>query len=48
MNIRDGNHDATAGTPGHDEALLEVFGRATVLRLEVRLPRVARRDRDLV
>ena len=43
-----GNHEATAETPGDDEALLEVHGRATVLRLEVRLPRVARRDRDLV
>ena len=38
-----GDHEAAAEAPGHDEALLEVFGRATVLRLEVRLPRVARR-----
>ena len=42
-----GNHEAAAKTPGHDEALLEVYGRATVLRLEIRLPRVARRDCDL-
>ena len=35
-------------TPGDDETLLEVFGRSTVLRLEVRLARVARGDRDLV
>ena len=42
-----GNHEATAETPSHDEALLEVHGRETVLRLEVRLPRVARRECDL-
>ena len=42
-----GGHEAAAEAPGLDEALLEVHGRATVLRMEVRLPRVAQRAGDL-
>ena len=37
-----GDHEAAAETPGHDEAVPEAHGRATVLCLEVRLPRVTR------
>ena len=42
-----GGHKAAAEAPGHDEALLKVHGRAMVLRMEARLPRVARRAGDL-